>query len=432
MEDIIVRHENIGTLIWSKKYKCYFIGKDKRYKQEIKDILAKKKNGGKIYDELKKIGMNGKVKEIFSDNKQELMAPLEYYFDFTNVCNLKCSHCYNRKNMNNTTMSKTQIEKIITDMYQNGIMRLHLAGGEPTLFSEELNTYLATANKYGIVVSMATNGTMITEEICDIIAKNNIMSITISIESAEESKNAKIRGKGNLEKAKNGIRKLIDYREKYNKNYLVGIKVSYDVQMGKEDFEKLIQLALELKIDVLKFANPERCLFHEKGYYSKTKDKYYKNIKIIHELKQKYKDQILITQIASPITNCSNIGLPNMKGCIGAQELIAINAKGNITPCLMNNYNLGNIKDYNSISDVYQSDKIKKYYEKIKNYKCEDCEYHKQCRGGCQVRKIVQYGEIKEVDPLCPKNNKEKIEKLTENQKSEFEIFNKVVVVHSL
>lgn len=432
MEDIIVRHENIGTLIWSKKYKCYFIAKDKRYKQEIKDILAKKKNDGKIYDELKKIGMNGKVKEIFSDNKQELMAPLEYYFDFTNVCNLKCSHCYNRKNMNNTTMSKTQIEKIITDMYQNGIMRLHLAGGEPTLFSEELNTYLATANKYGIVVSMATNGTMITEEICDIIAKNNIMSITISIESAEESKNAKIRGKGNLEKAKNGIRKLIDYREKYNKNYLVGIKVSYDVQMGKEDFEKLIQLALELKIDVLKFANPERCLFHEKGYYSKTKDKYYKNIKIIHELKQKYKDQILITQIASPITNCSNIGLPNMKGCIGAQELIAINAKGNITPCLMNNYNLGNIKDYNSISDVYQSDKIKKYYEKIKNYKCEDCEYHKQCRGGCQVRKIVQYGEIKEVDPLCPKNNKEKIEKLTENQKSEFEIFNKVVVVHSL
>lgn len=432
MEDIIVRHENIGTLIWSKKYKCYFIAKDKRYKQEIKDILAKKKNDGKIYDELKKIGMNGKVKEIFSDNKQELMAPLEYYFDFTNVCNLKCSHCYNRKNMNNTTMSKTQIEKIITDMYQNGIMRLHLAGGEPTLFSEELNTYLATANKYGIVVSMATNGTMITEEICDIIAKNDIMSITISIESAEESKNAKIRGKGNLEKAKNGIRKLIDYREKYNKNYLVGIKVSYDVQMGKEDFEKLIQLALELKIDVLKFANPERCLFHEKGYYSKTKDKYYKNIKIIHELKQKYKDQILITQIASPITNCSNIGLPNMKGCIGAQELIAINAKGNITPCLMNNYNLGNIKDYNSISDVYQSDKIKKYYEKIKNYKCEDCEYHKQCRGGCQVRKIVQYGEIKEVDPLCPKNNKEKIEKLTKNQKSEFEIFNKVVVVHSL
>ena len=85
---------------------------------------------------------------------------------------------------------------------------------------------------------MATNGTTITEEICDIIAKNNIMSITISIESAEESKNAKIRGEGNLEKAKEGIRKLINYREKYNKDYLVVIKVSYDTQTEKEDFEK--------------------------------------------------------------------------------------------------------------------------------------------------------------------------------------------------
>lgn len=432
MEDIIIRHENIGTLIWSKKYKCYFIAKDKKYEEEIQAVLKKTKNEGKVYEELEKMGINGKKKEIFSDNEHELMAPLEYYFDFTNVCNLKCSHCYNRKNMNSTTMNKAQIEKIITDMYKNGIMRIHLAGGEPTLFPEELNTYLSTAKQYGIVSSMATNGTVITEEICDIIAKNNIMSITISIESAEENKNAEIRGKGNLEKAKEGIRKLIEYREKHNKNYLVGIKVSYDIQTEKEDFEKLIQLALELKIDVLKFANPERCLFHEKGYYSKTKDKYYENIKTIHELKQKYSDQIFITQIASPITNCSNIGLPNMKGCIGAQELIAINAKGNITPCLMNNYNLGNIKDYNSISDVYKSDRIKEYYQKIKNYECKNCEYHKQCRGGCQVRKIVQYGEIKEVDPLCPKNNKDKIEGLVKSQKSEFEKFDKVVVVHSL
>lgn len=432
MEDVIIRHENMGTLIWSKKYKCYFIAKDKKYEKEIKEVLVKIKNEGKVYDELKKIGIEGKIKEIFSGNTQGLMAPLEYYFDFTNVCNLKCSHCYNRKNMNSTTMNKNQIEKIITDMYKNGIMRLHLAGGEPTLFPEELDTYLATANKYGIVSSMATNGTTITEEICDIIAKNNIMSITISIESAEESKNAKIRGEGNLEKAKEGIRKLINYREKYNKDYLVGIKVSYDTQTEKEDFEKLIQMAIELKIDVLKFANPERCLFHEKGYYSKTKDKYYENIKNVQKLKQKYSNQIYITQIASPITNCSNIGLPNMKGCIGAQELIAINAKGNITPCLMNNYNLGNIKEYKSISDVYKSEKIKKYYQKIKNYECNSCKYHDQCRGGCQVRKIVQHGEIKEVDPLCPKNNKEKVEQFAKEQKSEFEIFNKVTVIHSL
>ena len=121
-----------------------------------------------------------------------------------------------------------------------------------------------------------------------------------------------------------------------------------------------------------------------------------------------------------------------MKGCIGAQELIAINAKGDITPCLMNNYYLGNVKDYQSISEVYKSEKMKNYYKKIKNYNCDGCDYHSQCRGGCQVRKIVQYGEIKDKDPLCPRNNKRIVDEILEKKTSEFKKFNKITVVHSL
>lgn len=432
MEDIIIRHESMGTLIWSKKYKSYFILKNNKDEEELEKILKEQKTDGEIYKEFVEIGFTGKQKEIISKNEKGLMAPLEYYFDFTNVCNLGCSHCYNRNNMNSDTMSKEEIERIITDMYNNGSMRVHLAGGEPTLFPEELDTYLSTADKYGIVSSMATNGVSITEEICDIISRNHIMSITVSIESADEEKNAKIRGKGSLAQSIEGIKKLINYREKNHKDYLVGIKVSYDVETKKEDFEKLIQLAIQLNIDVLKFANPERCVFHERGYYDKNKAKYYDNIKIINDLKEKYKEKIFITQISSPITNCNNIGLPNMKGCIGAQELIAINAKGNITPCLMNNYYLGNIKDYHSISEVYKSKRMDTYYQKVKNYNCDGCEYHNQCRGGCQVRKIVQYGEIKDKDPLCPRNNKKIVDNIVDKKTSQFEKFKKITVVHSL
>lgn len=434
MEDMVIRYESMGTIIWSKKDKCYYITNDEKNEREIQNILKEKIKDGEIYNELVKMGLNGTRKEIFSKNSNGLMAPLEYYFDFTNVCNLRCSHCYNRNNMNTTTMEAKQIERIIEDMYKNGIMRIHLAGGEPTLFPKELETYLSTANKYGIMSSMATNGTAITDEICDIISRNNIFSITVSVESAEEDKNAKIRGVGSLKKSKDGIKKLIEYRERNDKNYLVGVKVSFDTETKKEDFEKLIQLALDLKIDVLKFANPERCVFHERGHYSRTKDKYYENMRIIKELKQKYQDKIFITQISSPFNNCATIGLPNMKGCIGAQELIAINSKGNITPCLMNTYNLGNVKDYNSITEVYKSDKIKQYYKKIKNYECGDCRYHSQCRGGCQVRKIVQHGEIKGTDPLCPKKNESQTEQLKkeDTKNNKYKYFNKIAVLHSL
>ena len=98
--------------------------------------------------------------------------------------------------MNTRTMTTAQIERIIVDMYNSGVMRLHLAGGEPTLFPKELDIYMATAKKYGILTSMASNGVSITDKICEILDKNDVMSITISIESANEAENSKIRGKG--------------------------------------------------------------------------------------------------------------------------------------------------------------------------------------------------------------------------------------------
>jgi len=52
---------------------------------------------------------------------------------------------------------------------------------------------------------------------------------------------------------------------------------------------------------------------------------YYEKFEIINKLKNKYKDEILITTVNSPINYCTTVGLPNMKGCIGAQELVAIN-----------------------------------------------------------------------------------------------------------
>ena len=233
---MVIRHEYFGNLIWSNREKSYFIPKNEKIDHEVDKILKEKDGQNDILEELKAMGMKDGVREIKTNNKH-LSAPLDYYFDYTNACNLKCAHCYNREYLNCDTMSEEQIEYVIKDMYDNGVMRLHLAGGEPTLFPEKLRKYMETAKKYGIVTSMSSNGTMVTDEIGDILMENDVISFTISLESANEEKNAKIRGKGSLERAKDGIRKIVEYRRRNDGKFNISIKMSYDVETTEETVE---------------------------------------------------------------------------------------------------------------------------------------------------------------------------------------------------
>lgn len=429
---MFVRRERFGNLIWSDKDKAYFIANNKGIDKQVDRIIQGIKKDLDVLEELKKMGLreNEKVREIYSDNVN-ISAPLEYYFDFTDACNLHCEHCYNRERLNSNTMEEDQIEYIIKDMYKNGIMRLHLAGGEPTLFPDRLEKYMKEAKKYGIITSMSSNGTRITDEIGKILIDNDVTSFTVSIESANEKKNTEIRGKNVLVKAIDGIRKIIEYRSKNNGNFMVAIKMSYDTDIELKEFEDMIKLAIDLKIDVLKLINPERCIFHEQHYYSQVAPKYFEIQEHIRNLKEQYIDRINITMVNSPVNLYCNSGLPNMKGCIGAQELIAINPDGSVTPCLMNKYYLGNIFELGGIKNIYLNEKIQKYRNKITNYNCNGCKYHSQCRGGCQVRKIVEYGNIENIDPLCPIKYGCKTEEVNE-EKQKYKYFKKITLYHSL
>lgn len=434
---LTIRYEKKGILIYSDKMKNYYFSEDVEVIDKCKKTFNQLKNNETIdtedtlNQELIKMGCLDGIRELTA-NTDYLSAPLEYYFDFTSICNLKCTHCYNKEHICSDTICNEKIEEIIKDMYDNGIMRVHLAGGEPTCVPSGLNAYMSTAKKYGIVSSMSSNGVNISNEVIDIMFNNNLFSITISLEGADEKTNAKIRGEGNFEKTLTSVRRLVKRKKELNSDTIICLKMSYDTNTKKEDLENMIILGLKLGVDTIKFANPERCVFHEKSFYSSVYENYYKVNSYVMELKEKYKDKkIFISNIANPVNGCGDIGLPNMKGCIGGQELLSINPDGRISPCLMNQIPLGNIYDYKSISDFWNnSEKLKEYRKIITNYECGDCSYHSQCRGGCQVRKFVEYGKIEGIDPLCPA--KKDVETIKEKEAGKTNKLVKINVLHSL
>ena len=98
----------------------------------------------------------------------------------------------------------------------------------------------------------------------------------------------------------------------------------------------------------------------------------------------------------------------------------------------MNDTILGKYEEYNSIKKfLLESQKLKEYIAKIDYIPCHSCTLYSKCRGGCQVRKIVEYGEIKEKDPLCPQKYHLK-QSSVHNEQTRNTLFQEVYVSHSL
>lgn len=442
-EDVLLRHDKSWPIIWSAGLERYLVPTTDEAKKYIA-LISENKNVAletlqipiPLKQEFSKLWFQWKIREVFYDSQKPLWAPLEYYFDYTNLCNLKCSECYNRDHLGYKTMPDEVVAKIISEMYDWGVMRLHLAWWEPTINPRWLKNYLSTAKKYWIVTSMATNGTLLTDEICQIITDNDIFSVSVSIDWAKEDTNKSRRWDGILDKAIQGVHRLAEYRKNKNLKMEIDIKPTYRPTVDHWELEELLLMAIDLGADKIKFANPERSLFHEKWYFSSQRDAYYKTGEFINTLKEKYGDKIWIINITNPLLWCLPIGIDGMKWCIWGQELITINPDGRITPCLMDDYYLGNIYEWWTMQKFRDnSPLLKEYLERIVYDECGNCVAYKHCRWWCQVRKIVEYGDIQGKDPICPseyKSIKQESDIKSLHQKSTFDNFKLINVFHSL
>lgn len=112
---ITIRYEKMGIIIWSDVEKKYFFTNDKNIIDKTR-LLCRKIKDENVIDtkddlnqELIRLGILSGVREL-ECSTEYLSAPLEYYFDFTSKCNLKCTHCYNKEHICNDTIPNNKIE----------------------------------------------------------------------------------------------------------------------------------------------------------------------------------------------------------------------------------------------------------------------------------------------------------------------------------
>ena len=148
-------------------------------------------------------------------NEGAKRIPLLGTLELTFRCNNRCVHCYVNKSIDapkekEKELSYTDLCRILDDLAEEGCLWLLLTGGEPLVREDFLDIYLY-AKKKGFLITLFTNGTLITPSVADFLKEFPPRSIEISLYGITERTYERVtRSPGSYKRCRNGIDLLLE------------------------------------------------------------------------------------------------------------------------------------------------------------------------------------------------------------------------------
>lgn len=154
--------------------------------------------------------------EQFNEKALRLRIPLAGSIDLTHRCNLRCVHCYlgpqtaTEEEAAKHEMGTHKVLSVIDEITEAGCLFLILTGGEPLLRADFADIYRhSKAN--GLLVTVFTNGTLITDHIIELFDDMPPHTVEISLYGASARTYEKITGvRGSYERCVSGIERLLE------------------------------------------------------------------------------------------------------------------------------------------------------------------------------------------------------------------------------
>jgi radical SAM protein with 4Fe4S-binding SPASM domain len=142
-------------------------------------------------------------------------VPAEVSIEVTHRCPLECQHCYNNLPMSDPQarhleLSIEEYTRLFDELVEAGCLWILFTGGEIFARKDFLDIY-TQAKKRGFLITLFTNGTMITPKIADHLAEYRPFSIEITLYGAtRETYETLTRIPGSFDRCMRGIHLLLE------------------------------------------------------------------------------------------------------------------------------------------------------------------------------------------------------------------------------
>jgi radical SAM protein with 4Fe4S-binding SPASM domain len=366
------------------------------------------------------------VAEFGLTTPQRFSAPLFAVWNFTNRCNLKCGHCY-QDSEHAALAGELSLEEKLDLVEQLGRMRLAMiafSGGEPTIHPDLLPV-LERTKRFGMHVSIATNGTAVTAELASRLAGAGARYVEISLDSVDAARHDAFRGvAGMWDRSVAGARVVAS---------TPGLRLGIAMCVHQGNFgevERMIAFARELGASCFahfNFIPVGRGLRMAEGDLSPSQRE--ELLVLLNRTMQEGGIGVISTApqlgrvcLAGAISEsarvtCSHCGSGSgakarvvakyLGGCGAGRTYVCLEPDGNVTPCVYLPHRvMGNVRQ-GPLEKIYRGgvfwDVLNDRSRRL--HHCEVCAFRAYC-GGCRARADAYFGMLHAGDPGCLFNEK--------------------------
>jgi len=335
-------------------------------------------------------------------------------WEITRRCNLRCVHC--------RSSSETEVKahpdfptdeafRVIDDINSYAKPVIVLSGGEPLMRTDVFQIAQYGTDK-GLRMCLATNGTLVDDEVCRKIKDSGIRIVSLSLDGSEEKVHDDFRGQ------QNAFAGTIRAAELFRNHGIEFIINSSFTKRNQEEIPKVYALAKKLGATAWYMFMIVPTGRGEEIMNELISKEDYEEILNWHYQMEKDEKDILVRPTCAPHyyrivlqkskeegskfeRRTLKFSTGGSKGCIAGQVIALIDVDGNVLPCSYFPKPAGNIRTQ-SFQDIWENSSLFKELRDFKKYKgkCGSCEYVTVC-GGCRARAYAVNGDYLEEEPFC-------------------------------
>lgn len=318
--------------------------------------------------------------------------PLSGSLEVTFRCNLRCVHCYLGDNRSGVPgeqeLTKEEIFGILDQVTEAGTLWFLLTGGEPFIRPDFMEIYRYAAHK-GLLVTIFTNGTLLTPQLADELAELPPQMVEITLYGATKETYEHVTGiPGSYERCLRGIDLLLERGIPLKLKTIV-------MQWNKHEFEAVKAFAESKRVGFRYDAMLLGTMTGEEGPFSQrlkpaevvALEK--SNTQLQNELHAMY-DRLADTQLDDRLYKCG-----------AADNAYHIDPYGHLVPCI-----LSRAQQYNLRSGSFQEG-WEEYLQAVRTQtappveRCKDCNLLVLC-GQCPGKSHLENNSLVEpVDFFC-------------------------------